>query len=102
MPAGSFLKDPVEHYPVGINMARQLPSGRTVSRATVSATDLTEPGDATSTVLARTTASKTSDTTVEVEVKAGTSFHSYKIFYTIYDNANSVYRESLLMWVRPV
>lgn len=96
MSAGSFYKDPSERYPVGVTMHGKLPAGRTVTRATVSASDLADDSDATTAVLARTSATVIG-AVVQVGVKAGTLAHRYKLLYTIYDDANDVYRESLIM-----
>lgn len=101
MPCGSFYKDAAEHYPVGINMAGNLPTGRTLSRATVSATNLADGTDATATVLVRTAASL-SGSIVDVPVKAGAASARYKILFNIYDDANNLYRESIVMCIKPV
>lgn len=52
------------------------------------------------TVLLRTTASVISGLIVEAPVKAGVADHRYKLLYSIIDNLNGRYRESIIMIMR--
>lgn len=99
-PAGLVYKDPAAHFPMGLRMAGYFPAGRTLSKATVSALDLVDNSDATSLVLARTTATLPGNEVVEVGVKAGTLGHRYELRYAITDSGNNLYIETLLMQVR--
>lgn len=99
MPAGAFLKHPVEVQPRGIDMQGKLPSGATVTQAQVAATDLTTGSDATSTVLQSPMAQVT-NTAADVVVRAGINGHRYQLDFTIRDSLNHVYRETLIMVVR--
>ena len=99
MSAGSFGKDPIEQFPVGLDMRGQLPTGRVVTRGTASAVDVAD-NSAASSVLVRTSATITSERFVDIPVKAGTADHRYKLIFDIWDDANNHYRETLIMLVR--
>ena len=98
MAAGAFPKDPAESFPVGIDLTRRLPAGRTVSRATLSAIDLADNSSAASVLLSA--SASVSGQVLYATVRAGTLGHRYRIIFDIYDNANSHYRQSLTMVVR--
>ena len=100
MPCGSFSKSPDEAFPVVINMRGRLPTGRTITRATLAAVDLGDNSTATTTVLARASATITDSYLAEASVKAGTAGHRYEILFDLFDTGNSHYCQSLVMLVR--
>ena len=97
MSAGSFTKDPVEEFPVFIEMRRALPPGRTIARVVGSALDLADDSAAGSVI--RQPGSATG-TLTQLTVRAGALNHRYQIILDIYDNVNSRYRQSLVMVIR--
>lgn len=99
MAAGTFTKDPIERYPVGINMAGQVHTGAELYNATVAAIDTVDGAIMTATVLV-TPMAKISGMIVEVEVRGGVHQHRYTLAFTVRDQANHVYLETLTMFVR--
>jgi hypothetical protein len=98
MPAGSFTKDPVEEFPVEIDMTGRLPAGRTITRVTLSVIDL---ADALAVAgLFRNPSGLVIGKLAQGTVKAGLDGHRYKLYFDMFDNANSHYRQSLIMLVQ--
>ena len=97
--AGSFTKYASERYPVGVNMAGQVPVGMMLLQGVGQAIDLSDQTDATTAVLHGAGAHITG-MIAELTVKAGEPGHRYRIELTLRDNANNVYVERLIMTVR--
>lgn len=93
-----FQKQSGEKYTIAVDFSSKLPSGRSVSSCTVTATDYYDESDVASTVLADGTAVVSSDVCSEV-VQAGTSGRTYEIkFIAVLDNTSTLY-ETIQMYV---
>jgi hypothetical protein len=92
----TFGKEPAENYVIGIEFAGKLPTGRTLSSSGVSAIDLEDETDATSTVLGSSTAT-IDETRALVRVKAGANGARYKITFLTELDDMSILEEQLIM-----
>lgn len=74
----SFIKKPLESYPITLEYKERLPLGSVLSSGAVSAIDMASNTDQTATVLVSPTAA-ISGTQATFSVRGGTSGHSYRI-----------------------
>ena len=98
--AGAFLIDVGERFTVHLDMRRSVPVGTVLVSAPLIATDLADNAIATTTVLTRTTA-VIQELDLAITVLGVGAGHRYKIAATAHDATGGIYRESLIMWVRP-
>ena len=97
--AGTFTKHSAADYTTGINYTSRIPSGVSVSSATLSAHDLLDGADVSPSVLGNTSAT-ISNNTVQINAQAGVDGHDYLITVTtILSNADKVV-DQLIMHVR--
>ena len=96
----TFRKQPFEEITKGFDLTGKLPTGVTISSATVSAVNDATGFDATSTVLGSTTATIESNIKMKVKCIAGDNGVDYKItFKGILNNGEKI-EEDMLMEVR--
>lgn len=94
----TFSKQPSERYKIAIEWSGKLPSGASLDSGSVSAVDTSDDSDATSTVLASSTA-EISGTQSRATVRAGTDGKTYKITFLVTLDDGSILEEDVNMRV---
>lgn len=94
----TFSKQPSERYKIAIEWSNKLPSGASLDSGSVSAVDTTDDSDATSVVLASSTA-EISGTQSRAIVRAGTDGTTYKITFLVTLDDGSILEEDVNMRV---
>jgi hypothetical protein len=92
----SFIKQPAEILPVTIDFTTRLPSGATISSATLSAIDLSDNSSVSATIWVSTTGS-VSGAKVTGKARNGTTEKIYKLTFTLTLSDGSVLEEDLEM-----
>ncbi len=97
----SFIKQPAEQYPIGIDFTGKLPTGATPSSAVLSAIDLAD-GSSQSLVVLETTTGTISGLQVLGRVRSGTEGHTYKITFVVTLNTADILEEDVFMRVQAI
>jgi hypothetical protein len=98
--AGTFTKDVLEQFQVGLDMRGRLPAGTTLSNATVAAVDLAD--DLPANVLVSPNCAIRDLYFAYATVKTGTgeNGHHYRLMFDVYTSTSDRLRQHLIMIVR--
>lgn len=92
-----FLKQPSEEFTIALDFSADLESGETIADKTVTAIDVADSSDQTSTIIV---SSSIDGSRVRVRIQAGTNGHDYKITAIATTNLSQVYEHEVTMRVR--
>lgn len=91
-----FRKHPAETYPIGVDYTGKAPVGASLVSATWAALDLFDTSDASSTVLASTTA-VIEGSIAKARVQSGTLMHRYRLGITALFDTGDILHDDIYM-----
>lgn len=98
MPPNEFSKNPIETYPIGMDYTGKAPNGAILVSAQWSAVDIDDNTDATSSVLASTTA-VVDGMVAKGRVESGLLGHVYRLSVRANFNTGDVLHDTIYMFL---